>query len=445
MARAHGERSRTGLEWLSATEALALIEAGGVTVADWVGACLDRWRARDRAVRAWTWLDPEAAMAKAAAADAMPPGARLRGVPIGVKDVIYTRDMPTSFNSPHFEGHFPNIDAASVAILRDAGAIVMGKNDTVEFAVNGRRAATTNPHDPARTPGGSSSGSAAAVADGQVPISLGTQTGGSVIRPASYCGVYAIKPTWNAVSHEGFKICAASFDTLGWFARSAADLALLADVFEIGDGKDRPVDGLEGLRIAICRSPVWHLAETATRAAMGQAVDMLMANGAQVVELDLPEPFDGLTAAHKIVMEGEMRSSFLAEKRLIGDALYPELVGILDNTAGHTKADLVAAQDLAARCRALFDDLAAPFDAVLTPSTAGVAPVGPDNTGAATFNRIWTLLHMPCVNVPGSRDAATGLPVGLTLTGPRHSDRHLIAVAGRLGEALVRGSERQHG
>src|SRR5690606_10726183 len=164
--------------------------------------------------------------------EAAPPGP-LHGLPVGVKDIIATAEMPTSFNSPHFQGHWPNIDAAAVAILRSAGAVMLGKNDTVEFAVNGRRAATTNPHDASRTPGGSSSGSAAAVADGQVPVSLGTQTGGSVIRPASYCGVYAIKPTWNLVSHEGFKVCAASFDTLGWFARSAEDLDLIAEVFGI--------------------------------------------------------------------------------------------------------------------------------------------------------------------------------------------------------------------
>ncbi|MCB1387599.1 MAG: amidase [Rhodobacteraceae bacterium] len=417
--------------WLTAREALARIAAGRLTPRGLVEACLDRWRQRDATVRAWTWLDPDAALARA---DAATPGP-LHGLPVGVKDILYTEQMPTSFNSPHFQDHWPNIDASAVAILRQAGAVILGKNDTVEFAVNGRRAATTNPHDATRTPGGSSSGSAAAVADGQVPVSLGTQTGGSVIRPASYCGVYAIKPTWNLVSHEGFKTCAASMDTLGWFARSADDLDLLAEVFGI-ERLAAPAS-LAGAKIAICRSPVWDKAEPATVTAMAEAERGLIDAGAQLTELDLPDNFDGLTEAHRVVMQAEMRSAFLADYRRLGEALYPELVGILRNDRGDTRADLLDALDLAATCRAAFDRLAAPFDAVLTPSTAGEAPLGPDNTGAAIFNRIWTLLHVPCVNVPGLT-GPSGLPVGLTLTGPRYSDRRLIAVAGLLGPLLAR-------
>jgi len=416
--------------WLTAREALARIAAGQLSARALVSACLDRWRERDATVRAWTHLDPEAALARA---DAARPGP-LHGLPVGVKDILYTEDMPTSFNSPHFQGHFPRIDAAAVAILRDAGAVMLGKNDTVEFAVNGRRAATTNPHDPARTPGGSSSGSAAAVADGQVTVALGTQTGGSVIRPASYCGIYAIKPTWNLVSHEGFKVCAASFDTLGWYARSAGDLDLLAGVFGI-EPLPAPAS-LQGARIAICRSPVWAKAEPATIAAMAEAEARLRAAGAVLTDLTLPPAFDGLTEAHRIIMQAEMRTSFLADYRRLGDGLYPELVSILKNEKGDTRAGLTAALDLAAACRAGFDTLAASFDAVLTPSAPGEAPPGPDNTGAAIFNRIWTLIHAPCVNVPGLSGPA-GLPVGLTLTGPRYSDRRLIALAGLLGPLLA--------
>lgn len=421
--------------WLTATEAAAAIASGELSSRALVEACLERWRERDDAVQAWTFLDPDLALAQADAADAAPRRSALHGVPVGVKDIIYTKDMPTSFNSPHFQGHFPNIDATAVAVLRAAGAVIMGKNDTVEFAVNGRRAATRNPHDPARTPGGSSSGSAAAVADGQAPISLGTQTGGSIIRPASYCGVYAVKPTWNAVSHEGFKVCAASFDTLGWYARSAEDLGLVADIFDIRDDSEPRFDTVAGMRFAFCRTPVWHMAGPATHDAMARCAAILKAAGAEVVDLELDGEFEKLTAAHKVIMQSEMRSAFLADRRLIGDALYPELVGILANDAGHSRADLVAAQDLAARCRARFDELAAPFDAVLTPSAPGEAPIGPADTGAAIFNRIWTLMHMPCVNVPGLT-GPSGLPVGVTLTGPRFRDRHLIAAAGLVGQAI---------
>lgn len=426
-----------GLNWLSASEAAGRIARGEITSRALVQACLDRIAARDDAVRAWSWLDPALALAQAEAADAVPMTQRgaLHGVPVGIKDILYTEDMPTQFNSPHFQGNFPKIDAASVALLRGAGAVILGKNDTVEFAVNGRRAATRNPHDATRTPGGSSSGSAAAVADGQVPLSLGTQTGGSVIRPASYCGAWAIKPTWNAVSHEGFKVCAASFDTLGWYGRSAADLDLLAEVFDIHDDTPPAVESLDGVRIGLCRSPAWPQAEAVTRAALDLAAGCLRVAGATVEDLDLPAEFDGLPAAHKMIMQSEMRSAFLPEVRRFGATLYPELVGILRNDTGQTRHDLLQAQDLAAHCRAVFDRLATPFDAVLTPSTTATAPIGPDDTGAATFNRIWTLLHVPCVNVPGLT-ARDGLPIGVTLTGPRFTDRRLIALAARLGPRL---------
>lgn len=428
-----------GTSWLSASEAAGRIARGTLTSRALVEACLERIAARDGEVRAWSFLDPALALAEADAADAVPMDGRgpLHGVPVGVKDVIYTRDMPTRFNSLHFQDHFPKIDAAAVALLRDAGAVVLGKNDTVEFAVNGGRAATRNPHDPARTPGGSSSGSAAAVADGQVPLSLGTQTGGSMIRPAGYCGVWAIKPTWNAVSHEGFKVCAASFDTLGWFGRSAEDLALLAEVFGIRDDEPPTLATLDGARIAFCPSPVWSLAEDATRAAIDTVIALLRDAGAIVTTLELPAEFDGLTAAHKTIMQSEMRSSFLPELRRFGDDLYPELVSILRNESGQSRADLVAALDLAAACRARFDALARDHDAVLTPSTSGTAPPGLENTGAATFNRIWTMLHVPCVHVPGLT-AADGLPVGVTIAGPRFSDRRVLCVATLLGAAIDR-------
>ncbi len=428
--------ARTHLQWLTASEARGLISRGELTSREVVSACLERWRARDGEVRAWTFLDPELALSQADAADKTDDAGPLRGIPVGIKDILYTRDMPTSFNSPHFQDFFPRIDAASVALLRSAGAVIMGKCDTVEFAVNGRRAATRNPHGLDRTPGGSSSGSAAAVADGQAPLALGTQTGGSVIRPASYCGVYAIKPTWNAVSHEGFKVCAASFDTLGWFARSADDLALLCDAFNIHDDTAPNFVGLAGMRFAVCRTPVWEQAEPATRDAIALCIRLLRDAGGSVAELELDPEFDGLTQAHMTIMQSEMRSSFQAEYRQLGDALYPELVGIMANEAGQSRADLVRAHDLAARCRARFDELAAPFDAVITPSTAGEAPLGLENTGAATFNRIWTLLHAPCVNVPGLRGPA-GMPVGVTVTGPRFRDRHVIAAAGLLGEQIA--------
>lgn len=429
---------------LTAAEAAARIASGDLTAVSLAEACIERTLARDDDVHAWTVFDPEMVRRQAAARDAELPRGPLHGVPVGIKDVLFTRDLPTTYNSPHFQAHHPDSDAAVVALLRSAGAIIFGKNDTVEFAVNGRRARTRNPLDLSRTPGGSSSGSAAAVADYQVPVSIGTQTGGSVIRPASYCGVYAMKPTWNAVSAEGMKTCAPSIDTIGWYARSAGDLTLLCDVFAVADdGRTAPI-ALEGASIAICRSPVWDKAEPAARDALDRCADLLRSSGARVETLELPERFDGLTDAHKVVMQCEMRSTFLPEFAALGESLYPELVATMRNEAGYSRADLRAAYDLAAECRARFDELAEGFDAVVTPSTSGIAPKGLEDTGAATFNRIWTLLHTPCVNVPGLL-GPDAMPVGLTVTGPRFSDRRLVVMAGLLGARLSEAGDEKGG
>lgn len=424
-----------GAERLTASEAARLISAGSLTAHELAQACIRRTLLRDDQVHAWTVFEPEMVLAQAADRDAGPPRGPLHGVPVGIKDILFTRDLPTTYNSPHFQSHWPNMDAAVVALLRAAGAVIFGKNDTVEFAVNGRRARTRNPHDLDRTPGGSSSGSAAAVADFQVPLSIGTQTGGSVIRPASFCGVWGMKPTWNAVSAEGMKICAPSIDTLGWYGRSAEDIALLCETFGIADDEPATLASLDGARIAICRSPVWDLAEQSTRDALDLCADLLRAHGAEVTRLDLPENFDGLTAAHKVIMQSEMRSTFRPEFVAFGDALYPELLATMRNQSGFSHAQLRAAYDLAAACRAHFDELAADYAAVLTPSATGEAPVGLEDTGAATFNRIWTVLHAPCVNVPGLK-GPNGMPVGVTMTGPRFRDRRVLEAARLLGGLL---------
>lgn len=394
--------------------------------------CLARIAERDASVRAWVTLQPEAALARARELDALQaaghPLGPLHGIPVGVKDVIATADLPTQHNSPLREGERPGVDAACVRLLRQAGAVIIGKTDTVEFAATGRRAATRNPHDLQRTPGGSSSGSAAAVADLHVPLALATQTGGSTIRPAAFCGVWALKPTWGLASTEGLKRYAPTLDTLGWMARSADDLALLLDLF---DPAPTPVLTLAGLRIAVCRTPMWDQAEAATRDALASAEARLAAAGAQVQALDLPPRFAALPALQLRIMHAEGGVSLLDEHRLHGERLEASLAAQVLNASGTTRAELCAAWDDAAACRPLWDALAAPFDAVLAPSVPGVAPVGLQNTGSLVFNGLWTLLHAPCINVPGFTDAQ-GLPVGLTLTGPRFGERWLLAVAAAL-------------
>ena len=410
------------------------LERGVTTTRDLALACLARIEEQDGAVRAWSHIDPALVLSQVAELEKQPRRSPLHGIPIGIKDVILTKDMPTQYNSELYDGSFPKVDAACVSILRAAGAVILGKTDTVEFASIGRKALTRNPYDLARTPGGSSSGSAAAVADFHVPLALGTQTGGSMIRPASYCGVFAMKPTWGLVSAEGAKSFAPTLDTIGWFTRSAADLRLLFDLFDPdGPAEDAPLS-LAGARIAICRSPFWGQAEDATREAMAVAEAALRAAGAVVSDLELPEKFDGLAAAQLVVMEGEGRRSFLSEYRMHEDRLHANLRAYVLNPKGVGLDDLKDAYDLAARCRVAFDRIAGDYDAVLTPSTVGAAPLGLAETGAMTFNAMWTLLHVPCVNWPVFR-TAEGLPVGLTLTGPRFADRQVLAAAAAV-EAL---------
>ena len=416
---------------LTASEAVARMRRGELSVEEMAEACLARVAARDDAVRGWAYLDPEAVRAKARALDAAPVKGPLHGVPVAVKDVILTEDMPTEHNSPLFKGSFPRLDAGCVKTLRAAGALIFGKTDTTEFASVTRRGTSRHPLDPTRTPGGSSSGSAAVVADFQATLGLGTQTAGSTIRPGSFCGIYAMKPTYGAINREGLKMLSLSLDTLGLYARSAQDLDLLADVFALEDRAPPRAFPLKGARIAACRSPAWDKTEAATRDAFERGVALLREAGAEVVALDLPPAFDALPEHQATVMAGEAAVTFLSEWRAQGDQLNDDILAHAANSKGVTKTALLAALDAAAACRPVFDKIASDFDAVLTPSARGEAPQG-ETTGDAALNAMWTLLHVPVVNVPGFK-GPNGLPVGLSLTAPRYADRHLLNVAKAVG------------
>jgi Asp-tRNA(Asn)/Glu-tRNA(Gln) amidotransferase A subunit family amidase len=415
---------------LDATQAASAISEGRLQPAELSQSCLDRVAARDALVHAWTHVDPICVGEQVSAGAATQARGALHGIPIGIKDVILTRDMPTGYNSPLERDCATGADAGCVAALRHAGALIFGKTDTVEFAAIGRPAMTRNPHDGERTPGGSSSGSAAAVADYHVPLALGTQTGGSIIRPASFCGVYGFKPSWGLVTTDGMKCFAPSLDTVGWFARSATDLALVLDVFQ--PPAPRPAAGAG--RIALCRTPMWDHASPSTRAAMEYACRRFQDAGATVIEWDLPPIFNDLPRTQSIIMRTEGGRSMLPEFLLHGQKLHPALRGLVEDLDRLDVAALCAAYDRAALCRAQFDELAGAFDAVLAPSTVGEAPVFAKGTGDYIFNGLWTLLHVPCVNLPGFTTEC-GLPVGVTLTGPRFADRHVLDVAMRYWQA----------
>ena len=413
---------------MTATQAAAEIKAGRLTAEALTRSCLERIAEREPVVKAFTYLDPVLALNSARRVDkAYTPGV-LHGLPFAVKDMIDTADMPTSHNSPLYEGLRQGRDAACVGVARGEGAVIIGKTDTVEFAAAGRRALTRNPHDATRTPGGSSSGSAAAVADGMVPLAFGTQTGGSTIRPASFCGVHAMKPTHGVVNSEGAKRYSHTLDTIGWYGRTPADLRLVAEAFRLyGIDKPRAVPP-QDLRIALCPGPNWALAAPEAKEALATAGKRLEAAGAIVEDFTLPAPFGEVTEAQLAVLYGEGRGAFLQEYLANPGHLHQDFHDRVENSHGVSPQRMLWAYDLAAECRKLFDGFFPRFDAVLTPAAAGEAPVGRQDTGNPVFNSMWTLLHVPCVAIPCIK-GPNGMPVGVQIVGPRFGDAALLDVA----------------
>ncbi|KAL3458410.1 amidase signature domain-containing protein [Aspergillus heterothallicus] len=425
----------------TATEALALIRENKLTVEAYASSILSRIQARDATVKAWAYLSPEFVLEQARKLDSIPVEQRgpLHGLPVGVKDVIYTKDMPTEHNSPLYKKSIVPVDAAPVAILRAAGALIFGKTTTTEFAATTAGPVTCNPHDPTRTPGGSSSGSGAAVGDYQIPIALGTQTGGSTIRPGSFNGIYAIKPTWGAISREGLKVYSLILDTLGVYGRSVEDLELVLGVLGVAD--DQPLQGCEfkgikGGRFGIVKTCVWDKAGKGTIAAMSKAAELLTQHGAIVEEVELPAEFDNMPAWHAAIMAGDGRTSFLSEYRVDKSQIAEFLVGHVENSSGYTHAQLLEALDGIGMLRPKIDEIAGRYAALLTPSVPDEAPVGIEGTGSAAFCCMWTALHTPVVNVPGFH-GENGLPIGVSLVAPRYRDQHLLAVATEVGKIFA--------
>lgn len=349
--------------------------------------------------------------------------------------------MPTQHNSPIYTDSQPEVDAASVAMLRQAGALILGKTTTTQFAAITVGTKTSNAHDPERTPGGSSSGSGAAVADFQVPLALGTQTGGSMIRPGSFNGIFALKPTWNAISREGQKIYSLILDTLGLYGRSVDDLKLLADVFGIRDDEPpAPLSkGVCGLKFAFLKTMVWKHAGPGTRNAWEEGKELLRNAGAEVIDIDFPSEFDKLPEWHTCVLFKDGSVAFRPEYKVAKDQLDSSLVDFVDEKHGYSRKDYLQAFDGISALRPKWDDIAEQYAAVVVPSVPDEAPKGLESTGSAVFQGIWTALHAPIVNIPGFK-GENGLPVGLSLTTARFKDQALLSVSKQVGEVWVRQS-----
>jgi Asp-tRNA(Asn)/Glu-tRNA(Gln) amidotransferase A subunit family amidase len=394
---------------LGAKEAARRIERGELSAQALIASCLERIAAREAEVGAWVFIDKKPAIAL----DMRP----LFGLPVGVKDIFDTADMPTEHGSPIYAGNRPRNDAAPVALTRKAGGTILGKTVTAEFATFVPRG-TRNPRDPARTPGGSSSGSAAAVADCMVPLAFGTQTAGSVIRPGSYCGVVAYKPTYNTLPRAGVKPNADSLDTVGLYARSVEDAAFFIDAL-IGM---KPAT-LGRPRIGLCRTWEWHEVQPEMAAAFESAARRLDAE-----EVRLPDSFKGLRAAHTAIIRFEGARSLADEYRRFPQLVDPALRKRCELGYAIAWPEYADAREAARQARARLEDAFAGCDVLIAPAATGEAPLGLASTGDVAMNVVWTLLHAPCVSLPVMQ-SPSGLPLGLQVIGRIGDDARTLACA----------------
>jgi Asp-tRNA(Asn)/Glu-tRNA(Gln) amidotransferase A subunit family amidase len=424
--------SRAGEPMLSALALARAIEAGTMAPRAVVELGAAAIALREAEIGAFVTLDIAAARRAAERTELrLTP---LRGLPVGIKDIFDTADFPTQHGSPIYAGHRPAADAALVALVHRAGGLVLGKTVTAELA-SLQPAATRNPRDPAHTPGGSSSGSAAAVAAGMVPIALGSQTGGSVIRPAAFCGVAGFKPSFRLLPTVGMKCFSWSLDTAGLFAAGVADAAFAAAAIT---GRDLRIDrrAPAAPAIALVRTHLWPQASDDMQAALERAARAAQAAGARVTELQLPPIFEAAMQAHATIQNHEAYRALAYEFDHHQDRLGPILRQQLALGATIDFDSYDAARRTARQARATFADLMADTDVMLTPSAPGAAPRGLGSTGDPMFNRLWTLLGAPCVNVPGLTESR-GLPLGVQIVGRFARDRTTLEAGWFLERALA--------
>ena len=422
------------LHALGASELALSLARREISAEHVVRACLDRIQAREPEVNAWEHLAADAALAQARALDQGPVQGLLHGLPIGVKDLFDTADMPTTYGSPIYAGHRPRADASVVALCREQGAIMLGKTVTTEFATF-TPGKTRNPHRLTHTSGGSSSGSAAAVADYMVPLAFASQTAASVIRPAAFCGIVGYKPSFGLVNRAGVKPLSDSLDTLGFLGRSVADVALFAAA-ATGDHSLMQLDVSHTPRVALCTTHEWPQADADTRHAMEHAALALAKAGQPVRELALPDSYSGLLQAQKDIMGFDLARSLAWERLHHAQALSPGLRDVLDAGQRVGLEQYRASLQLAQAARGMVSSAFGEYEVLLAPSAVGEAPATLTQTGDPVFGRVWTLLGLPCVHLPFYR-GATGMPVGLQVVGRHGEDKVALRVAAWLWQRLA--------
>jgi Asp-tRNA(Asn)/Glu-tRNA(Gln) amidotransferase A subunit family amidase len=423
--------SRPDLTRLSATAARRMIAEGKLTSTRVVEACLERIAERDPIVRAWQFIDRDLVLLQARERDSSAANGLLHGVPVALKDIIATEDLPTQYGSPIYRGHRTGYDAVCVAMMRAAGAVILGKTVTTEFATFSP-GVTRHPHAPAHTPGGSSSGSAAAVADWQVPVATGTQTAGSIIRPAAFCGVIGYKPTFGRFSYRGIKVTAPSLDTLGLFVNDFDDLHLFSGVLTgLGAPTSSPNAG-RAPRVGVCRTPWWERGSDDMHRVFEDTARRLAAAGATTIDISLPPYFNDVLRAQEIVMEHEMAVWLRPEYERYPNQLTIGLRRALDRGASYTVDQIQDAIALGVRCRAHIESLFASVDVLMAPTALGTAPATHSTTGDPIFERMWTMTGHPCVSYR-SGSGENGLPIGVQAVGAIGADDSLIDYAAWMG------------
>jgi Asp-tRNA(Asn)/Glu-tRNA(Gln) amidotransferase A subunit family amidase len=429
---------------LGLCEAVQAIRRGDISSEELTRALLARIERHENTVQAFQWIDPQRALDLACRADRQlksgEKSGALHGIPLGIKDIIATRGIPTTMGSPIYDGHVPGRSAALVLRAEAAGAFVLGKTVTTEFAyfTPGK---TRNPWNPAHTPGGSSSGSAAAVAMGFLAGAVGTQTNGSMIRPAAFCGVVGYKPTAGFIALSGVHLFSPSLDQPGVFTRSVSDAVLLAAALMEKEGTDAAANAVNAgaipghmapparpPRLAAVRSPVWHQADPHAQEHFLKMVANLRSAGAQIAEQELPPSFKEAHAVHRTVMYGEGARVFAELQRSDRSRLSPRLNALIDEGRAIPDSELARSLERKARLTAELDAYLGAFDAVMTPPALGEAPADLTQTGDPAFCTIWSLCGVPAVTIPAGRGPA-GLPLGLQIVGPRRSDARVLTAA----------------
>ena len=419
-----------GLNGLTASEAAAKIEQKEITSEELVRDCLDRIEARDTFVQAWDFIDPNYALEQAKALDAEARRGPLHGVPVAIKDIFDTKDMPTAHGFSPYKGAASSGDSTCVSQLRDAGMVVLGKSVTTEFACPSPRK-TVNPHDFSRTPGVSSSGSAAAVADFMVPLANGTQTGGSVIGPAANCGVYGFKASLDGIDRGGLRHCKPSIDTIGLFARSLEDLVLMYSV-QTGRGS---VEVTDPLRIGVVRTSDWDETEPCMQKAIQQVGNILGKTGAIISEVELPPVFKEIIPDFSVVNGWEATIALKHEISNYLDSFNPHNRERVEFVSSLTEAKYKNSMKVLSKARVEMDRLFENYDLFLSPALSGEAPGGLKEVRTATFARLWTQMYTPSVCFP-IFEGPNGLPVCFQMIGRRNSDEQTLVNAKRVDDQL---------